>query len=72
MSLQTDLTNTRQELDNQQAERAGIGYVIFLAMPGCTSMLLTYDLFRKLHVEADEKLQNIYYQLLQVSMRSEA
>lgn len=28
-------------------------------------MLLTYDLFRKLHVEADEKLQNIYHQLLQ-------
>ena len=28
-------------------------------------MLLTYDLLRKLHVEADEKLQNIYHQLLQ-------
>jgi hypothetical protein len=33
------------------------------AIPGC--MFLTYDLFRKLHVEADEKLQNIYHQLLQ-------
>ena len=28
-------------------------------------MFLTYDMFRKLHVEADEKLQNIYHQLLQ-------
>ena len=34
-----------------------------LIMSSC--MLLTYDLFRKLHVEADEKLQNIYHQLLQ-------
>jgi structural maintenance of chromosome 1 len=60
------LTKTRQELDNQQAEKARIEYVIFaeLAIPGY--MLLTYDyLFRKLHVEADEKLQNIYHQLLQ-------
>ena len=37
--------NTRQELDNQQAEKARIEYVIFaeLAMPGC--MLLTYNFF---------------------------
>jgi structural maintenance of chromosome 1 len=56
------LTNTRQELDNQQAEKARIEYVI-LVMLGCT--FLTYDLFRKLHVEADEKLQSIYHQLLQ-------
>ena len=59
------MTNTRQELDNQQAEKARIEYVILAKspMPGC--MLLTYTLFRKLHVEADEKLQNIYHQLLQ-------
>ena len=59
------MTNTRQELDNQQAEKARIEYVIFavLAILACT--MLTYDLFRKLHVEADEKLQNIYHQLLQ-------
>ena len=59
------MTNTRQELDNQQAEKTRIEYVIFaeLVTPSC--MMLTYDLFRKLHVEADEKLQNIYHQLLQ-------
>ena len=34
-----------------------------LTMPGC--MLLTYNSFRKLQVETDEKLQNIYHQLLQ-------
>ncbi|KAF8802737.1 condensin complex subunit SMC1 [Phlegmacium glaucopus] len=46
-SLQTELTNTRQELDNQQAEKARVS---------------------KLHVEADEKLQNIYHQLLQAGV----
>ena len=56
------MTNTRRELDNQQAEKARIEYAE-LVMPDY--ILLTYDLFRKLHVEADEKLQNIYHQLLQ-------
>ena len=58
-SLPKDLTNTWRELDNQQAWKARIKYVHFaeLAMPGF--MLLTDNLFRKLHKEADEKLQNI-------------
>ncbi|KIM37018.1 hypothetical protein M413DRAFT_448746 [Hebeloma cylindrosporum] len=43
-TLQTELAAARQELENQQSERARIS---------------------KLQVEADEKLQNIYHQLLQ-------
>ncbi|KAF9479327.1 condensin complex subunit SMC1 [Pholiota conissans] len=45
--LQTELANVRQELDNQQSEKARIS---------------------KLQVEADEKLQNVYQQLLQAGV----
>ncbi|KAF8957847.1 condensin complex subunit SMC1 [Flammula alnicola] len=46
-TLQTELANVRQELDNQQSEKARI---------------------TKLQVEADEKLQNVYQQLLQAGV----
>ncbi|KAF8156010.1 condensin complex subunit SMC1 [Crassisporium funariophilum] len=46
-SLQTELANVRQELDNQQAERSRVS---------------------KLQVEADEKLQSVYHQLLQAGV----
>ncbi|KDR79797.1 hypothetical protein GALMADRAFT_241878 [Galerina marginata CBS 339.88] len=46
-SFQAELANVRQELDNQQSERARI---------------------TKLQVEADEKLQNVYHQLLQAGV----
>ncbi|KAF8630781.1 hypothetical protein AX15_002729 [Amanita polypyramis BW_CC] len=45
--LQNDLTRTKQELDNQQAERTKIA---------------------KLEAETDEKLQNVYQQLLQAGV----
>ncbi|KAJ3507775.1 hypothetical protein NLJ89_g6117 [Agrocybe chaxingu] len=46
-TLQAELASVRQELDNQQAERARIS---------------------KLQVEADEKLQTVYQQLLQAGV----
>jgi structural maintenance of chromosome 1 len=46
-TLQTELAAARQELENQQSERARIS---------------------KLQVEVDEKLQNIYHQLLQAGV----
>ncbi|CAA7261205.1 unnamed protein product [Cyclocybe aegerita] len=46
-TLQAELANVRQELDNQQAERARIS---------------------KLQMEADEKLQTVYQQLLQAGV----
>ena len=57
------MADTRQELDNQQAEKARITYVSLLFF--LPSWAVFFNLFRKLNVEGDEKLQNIYHQLLQ-------
>lgn len=61
-SLQSDLANSRQNLDNQQSERARVASVTVFSL---SYMLLTCPVFSQLEAELNEKLGEVYNKLMQ-------
>ena len=67
-SLQADLNKTRQELHNQEAERARIACVRSFSDCHPCLELTKCSLLRKLEAELNEKLQDVHNKLLQAGV----